>query len=74
MRYGGGRRGCWRREAVRVVGGGSGEVWEGIRVIKKVKGLGWGRGHIQGPLWAREGKERRGEGKERGREGKRYFT
>ena len=29
-----------------------------------MKGLGWGRGHIQGPLWAREGKERRGEGKE----------
>ena len=51
-------------EGLRVVGGGSGEVWEGVRVIKKVKGLGWGRGHIQGPLWAREGKERRGEGKE----------
>ena len=67
---GGGRRGCCGWGGVK----GSREVWEGVRVIKKVKGLGWGRAHIQGPLYAREGKERRGEGKERGREGKRYFT
>ena len=43
---GGGRRGCCGWGGVK----GSREVWEGVRVIKKVKGLGWGRAHIQGPL------------------------